>query len=384
MTTARAQWPNSQPWFPQHCFSPRFLCRILIVGCLVGFLLPQTATAQRLPRDQGKNGSALKKAFREVVAGPTHWTAQIEIDKKPVALGVVVDADGWILTKASQMTGELVCRLHDGRRLPAEIIGVRQDYDLAMLKIDAQELPVVEWRSENDLQVGQWLASPGMGELPVAVGVVSAGRRAITREPGQLGFSFAETETGPKITHVFPNSGADKAGLKAGDIITQAAGIVVRNGSALKYGLQKFGPGDSLALHILRGEQELDIIATFGYRLTNLFDRSALMNRMGSELSLRRSGFPACIQHDSIIRPQECGGAVVGLDGKAAGINIARSGRTESQMIPASDIIPLLDDLKSGRHPAPFVATERPSKPSSTATAEAQTEETMPVDDSAM
>jgi len=45
---------------------------------------------------------------------------------------------------------------------------------------------------------------------------------------------------------------------------------------------------------------------------------------MGSELSKRRTGFPHILQHDSVVKPRECGGPVVDLDGKVIGINICR------------------------------------------------------------
>jgi serine protease Do len=55
------------------------------------------------------------------------------------------------------------------------------------------------------------------------------------------------------------------------------------------------------------------------------------------------------LQHDTVIRPADCGGPLVDLDGKAVGINIARAGRTESYAIPAEDVIALIAELKSGR-----------------------------------
>ena len=70
---------------------------------------------------------------------------------------------------------------------------------------------------------------------------------------------------------------------------------------------------------------------------------------LGSELSLKRTGFPTILQHDTVIKPKDCGGPLVDLDGKTVGINIARAGRTETYAIPAEDIQKLLPDLKSGK-----------------------------------
>ena len=79
--------------------------------------------------------------------------------------------------------------------------------------------------------------------------------------------------------------------------------------------------------------------------------RSELMNEMGGPLSARASGFPDVFQHDSVIRPTDCGSPVVDLDGKVIGINIARAGRTETFAIPADVVKNVFEQLK--KQPAP-------------------------------
>src|SRR5439155_21464335 len=71
--------------------------------------------------------------------------------------------------------------------------------------------------------------------------------------------------------------------------------------------------------------------------------------RMGSDLSNRRGGFPFILQHDTVLKPKDCGGPLVDLDGKVVGINIARAGRTESYAIPSEKVQALLEDLNSGK-----------------------------------
>jgi serine protease Do len=73
------------------------------------------------------------------------------------------------------------------------------------------------------------------------------------------------------------------------------------------------------------------------------------MNLLGGPLSDRRTDFASALQHDSVLLPSQCGGPLVGLDGKVAGINVARAGRVESYAIPAATVGPLLAELKSGR-----------------------------------
>jgi serine protease Do len=70
---------------------------------------------------------------------------------------------------------------------------------------------------------------------------------------------------------------------------------------------------------------------------------------MGGPLSVRSADFPLVLQHDTVLRPIDCGGPVCDLSGKVVGVNIARAGRVESYAIPADQITGLLPDLMSGK-----------------------------------
>ena len=73
--------------------------------------------------------------------------------------------------------------------------------------------------------------------------------------------------------------------------------------------------------------------------------RSEFQNNLGGKLSVRRFGFPLAFQHDTVLRPADCGGPVVDLDGHVVGFNIARAGRTESYALPADAVQGVLKEL---------------------------------------
>jgi serine protease Do len=153
---------------------------------------------------------------------------------------------------------------------------------------------------------------------------------------------------------------AEKAGLKVNDCIIAADGKPIDSPDDLINLLLTRKPGDVIELKVKRGEEELELKATLGKRPASA-NRGDMQNRLGSELSRRRTGFPTILQHDAVIKPSDCGGPVVNLDGKTIGINIARAGRTESYAIPTEAIRPLLKDLMSGKlAPLP---KEEPKKP---------------------
>ncbi len=311
-----------------------------------------------LARSRQTNGAAIRHAFDEVVGHANLWTVRIVCGKEQVVLGIVVGADGQILTKASQLSGDISCCLADGRQLPARYIGQHEEQDLALLKVEAENLPTVEWQDEGDPDVGRWVVSPDQEDAQ-AVGVVSVERRSIAKVQtrGVLGIKLSEQEDSPaSIAQVFTGSAAETARLLPGDVIHKVNDISVRTRFALVNEIGKYRPGDRLVLEVERDGRQMTIAATLSHPFGDFLSRIAMQNQMGGELSDRRTGFPQVLQHDSVLKPEECGGPLVDLSGKAVGINIARAGRTESYAIPDDVVRGLLGDLIAGRYPPPASA----------------------------
>jgi serine protease Do len=305
----------------------------------------------------------VRAAFRDVISESTKSTVQITSDGQQSALGAIVDANGFILTKASEVKGKIVCQLQDGRKLEAQLVGREPNMDLAMLKVDAKDLLVVSWRDEPPA-VGSWLATPGLFKDPVAIGVVSVAARKIAAAAGYMGVRPDEDETVARIASVNRGSPADMAGLLAKDIISKINGREVKGPKQLKETINAYQPGETIELIVQRGTEELTIKVTLK-SLSEIFqndrglpDRSEFQNHLGGALSDRRAGFPLAIQHDTVLRPSECGGPLVDLDGKVVGINIARAGRVESYALPAATVKGVLADLMSGKL-SPMPAAEK-------------------------
>jgi serine protease Do len=329
-----------------------------LLSCLLVALLWTPLPAQRGDSEFFKTNTQVLTAFKSVVDGPSKSTVEVICKDKSVALGTIVSEDGFILTKASQLVEDPSCYLKDGRKLSAKVVGVHDAYDLALLKIDAVNLKPVTWRSSKEVAVGSWAITPKLGELPAAIGVVSVGSRTVTARDlprptnmkgGYLGVSLAPSEDGIRITQVMPDTAAAKAKLESDDIILAVDGVEFEDVEKLIEMIQSKMPGDTVTFRIKREEEEKDYKVTLGKRPPEL-NRGDFQNSLGSELSDRRHGFPAILQHDTVLKPTECGGPLVDLDGKAFGINIARGGRTESFAIPSEDIVKILPDLKAGKH----------------------------------
>jgi serine protease Do len=125
--------------------------------------------------------SKVLAAFRPAIAEVTKSTVQIFSDGKRSALGTVVDKDGFVLTKASELHGKLECQLIDGRRAEAKLVGIERKLDVAMLKVDWKDLQPIDWGDEKSVDRGSWIITPGLDKMPI--GVSAATRSSRPRSP---------------------------------------------------------------------------------------------------------------------------------------------------------------------------------------------------------
>jgi serine protease Do len=337
-------------------------CLFLSVVAL-GLVLPVPATAQ----DLNRNSPKIVALFAPVVEKPSQSVVRVQCNGKDAALGTVVGEDGWIITKASEIKGgKIVCRCKDGRTLDAVVVAEDDKHDLALLRVEAKDLVPVEWADSKAAPPGRWVASAGTGNLPVAIGVIGVAARNLTGRgaapapsptSGYLGVGFDIDFAGVKISQLTPNAPAQKAGLKVGDQIVAVNGAEVNDPDDVVAIIQRHKPGEVLTLKIERDEKEQILKVTLGKRPAN--SRADMQNSMGSQLSQRRTGFPVILQHDGVVKPADCGGPLVDLEGRVVGINIARAGRTETHAIPGEVVRKLLNDLLAGK---PELLTVKPKE----------------------
>jgi serine protease Do len=110
--------------------------------------------------------------------------------------GFIVNADGVILTNAHVVRGarEVTVKLTDRREFVAKVLGADAKTDVAVLKIEAKNLPVVKIGKTEDLRVGEWvlaIGSPFGFENTVTAGVVSAKGRSL---PDDSSVAFIQTD----------------------------------------------------------------------------------------------------------------------------------------------------------------------------------------------
>ena len=299
----------------------------------------------------GKNHELVKNAFSEITEKANASTVRIYTSDSQIALGLVIDQAGHIITKASELPRNrtVECKVKGGRRYATTLVGVEEELDIALLRMKATPPAHTSLAAYATPQVGAWLAAPsGIRDVPLAVGVVSVPTRKIDQQSGVLGVMIDDAESGALVNNVIDGSAAESAGIKTGDIITAVDSKYVKDSQTLVTLLSKKRPGTSTRLTIKRGEQDLRVKAKLG-RFSDIAMGEDMQAEVSGPLSNRRSGFGAAMQHDMVLRPNQCGGPVVDIEGRVVGINIARAGRVESYAIPIAEVMRALPDMMSGK-----------------------------------
>jgi serine protease Do len=141
--------------------------------------------------------------------------------------GFIISSDGTILTNAHVVDGasEMIVKLTDKREYKAKVLGVDKLTDIAVIKIDAKDLPVVSMGDDKIAHVGDWVLAIGAPfgfENTATAGIISAKSRSLPDE-GYVPFLQTDVAVNPG------NSGGPLFNLK-GEVIGINSQIYSRTG----------------------------------------------------------------------------------------------------------------------------------------------------------
>jgi serine protease Do len=142
--------------------------------------------------------------------------------------GFIVSPDGYILTNAHVVQGasQVTVKMTDRREYEAKVIGVDERTDVAVIKIEAKNLPTVKLGDASKLKPGEWviaIGSPFGFENSVTAGVVSATSRSMPGEANYTPFIQTDVAVNPG------NSGGPLFNLK-GEVVGINSQIYSRTG----------------------------------------------------------------------------------------------------------------------------------------------------------
>ena len=151
--------------------------------------------------------------------------------------GVIISRDGYIATNNHVIDGgtDFEIILDDKRTFRAELVGKDPRVDLAVLKIEAADLPAISYANSNDLAVGQWVLAIGNPfeylTSTVTAGIISAIGRDINILPGQNDIeAFIQTDAA-----INPGNSGGALVNTSGELIGINTAIVTQTGSYAGY-----------------------------------------------------------------------------------------------------------------------------------------------------
>lgn len=149
--------------------------------------------------------------------------------------GVIISPDGYIATNfhVVEDSDELEVRLDDNRRLSAKLVGVDRDTDLALIKINVENLPFVDFGDSDQVEIGEWVLAVGNPfdlNNTVTAGIVSAKARNINLINGRQNRYGIESFIQTDAVVNRGNSGGALVNLD-GDLIGINTAIATNTGS---------------------------------------------------------------------------------------------------------------------------------------------------------
>ena len=149
--------------------------------------------------------------------------------------GVIISSDGYIVTNNHVVDGadELTVTLNDNREFSARIIGTDKQTDLALIKVNAKNLPTLPIGNSDDLKVGEWVLAVGNPynlNSTVTAGIVSAKARGLGATPNGIE-SFIQTDAA-----INPGNSGGALVNTRGELVGINAMLYSQTGSYAGYG----------------------------------------------------------------------------------------------------------------------------------------------------
>jgi serine protease Do len=197
-------------------------------SAVVKIIVEQSSSQNGLERPgQEQIPEELRRFFEFRGAPPS------ERQRMGMGSGFIISDHGFILTNNHVVDGadSVLVRMSDRREFDAEVVGTDPRSDLALLRIDAADLPMLKLADNDDLEVGEWvlaIGSPFGLDYSVTAGIVSAKGRSLPTEQNENYVPFIQTDVA-----INPgNSGGPLFNLD-GEVVGVNSQIFTRSGGSI-------------------------------------------------------------------------------------------------------------------------------------------------------
>ena len=196
--------------------------------------------------------------------------------------GVIISNDGYIVTNnhVVEGTSDIEVTLNDKRTFKAKVIGSDPNTDIALIKIDAKNLPVIQFGNSDSLKVGEWVLAVGNPfnlTSTVTAGIVSAKARNINIINSQLPLeSFIQTDAA-----VNPGNSGGALVNTHGELVGITTAIASQTGSYAGYA---FAVPVSIVQKVITDIRKYGIVqrAVLGIKIGNITDELAKEKKLNT------------------------------------------------------------------------------------------------------
>ncbi len=212
--------------------------------------------------------------------------------------GVIISEDGYIVTNNHVVNGasKLRVKLYDGGTYDAEIVGVDPTTDIALIKVEAKDLPTLALGSSEDLRLGEWvlaIGSPFDLQSTITAGIVSAKARQLDVIPSEFRIeSFIQTDAA-----VNPGNSGGALVNSRGELVGINTLIKSQTGSYVGY---SFAVPESIVRKVVTDLREFGVVqrAMLGVSFAPVTDD--FVEERGEELGIKVAGgaYVASVQDD--------------------------------------------------------------------------------------
>ena len=163
----------------------------------------EISTTRRVTAESGERDRELEELLRQFNQGEE---PELNIEDIPeprqrgaVGSGFLISEDGYVITNNHVVTGadEIQVIMNDRRVFDATIVGLDEPSDLALLKVEAANLPFISFGDSDEVRVGDWvlaIGSPYGLEFSAAAGIVSAKGRSVRGRSTYNYMAFIQTD----------------------------------------------------------------------------------------------------------------------------------------------------------------------------------------------
>ena len=305
--------------------------------------------------NDGRNSIAMRRVLEQLTEDAMEWSVRVFSDGQQVAYGIVVDESGLAITKASEIDprdSEIMIGSARGLLEGAQPLAIDRKLDLLLLQLPEGEWTPAPLDCDVSLESGSVLISTGADPQPISFGISQLDdyeSDLSVLDKAFLGISFQGFEDGALgalVRGVVGGTAADRAGFRRGDVVTSIDGTQVTGPNGLQSALAPLRAGSVVEVIYFREGIERVERVRLGSRAEATDEYATGNNEI--RVSRHDTGFGPVIQHDGLVRPEECGSALLDLDGNFVGMNIARSDRTRTYALPVSALRTSIENMRTG------------------------------------